>query len=146
MYLRRTYISGGGSRASHKISLELFDQTYSELSEEQKTFVDDVQTQERVWRNDHLSNAVFAAACLKFYDSETSMADCGDPITTICSECRAVYHLHAFKTALHAAENRPETVNYKHINKKYRSETLGHLFARSQGLEALVLSQVRNRS
>ncbi|KAH9896485.1 hypothetical protein C8Q73DRAFT_642433, partial [Cubamyces lactineus] len=141
VYLRRTYISGGGSRSLNKISLDLYGQAYSELPEDSKErdIINKVQIQMRTWRNDHLSSAVFAVACKKFLN--VSIYDPADPKTLLCAECSSVYKLPAFKTALRAAMNRSDQVNYKHINKKYRNETLGYLFARSHGLESLILSQ-----
>ncbi|KAI0329285.1 hypothetical protein GY45DRAFT_1253214 [Cubamyces sp. BRFM 1775] len=141
VYLRRTFVSGAGSRSSFKIAQELFQKPYKDLDGEAKGLVDSVQAQERSWRIDLERSAVFATGCKRFLTSSGYAS--GDPKGSLCRECHSVYMKREFKTALRAVVNRPETVKYKHINKRYQNETLGHLFARSKGLESLILSEDR---
>ncbi|CDO73700.1 hypothetical protein BN946_scf185015.g28 [Trametes cinnabarina] len=137
-YLRRAYVSGGGSRSVSAIAEELHQTPYTKLSQKDKKAVDAIQLQMHTWRNDHLTTSVWSVACKQFVDVDSPIPT--EPI--VCKKCRSVLAHSGFKTALRKAVQRAsQTVQLKYLNKKYRSETLAHLFARRQGLEAIVMSE-----
>ncbi|KAJ3007533.1 hypothetical protein NUW54_g3516 [Trametes sanguinea] len=137
-YLRRAFVSGGGSKSITAISEELFKLPYRELSKRQKKAVDAAQLQHRTWRNDHLTTSVWSVTCKQFVNTDSSRR--AGPL--LCHDCRMLLDAPAFKTALrNGVKKASDTVKLKHLNKKYRSETLSHLFARSHGLEAIVMTE-----
>ncbi|KAI0363681.1 hypothetical protein BV20DRAFT_957785 [Pilatotrama ljubarskyi] len=141
LYLRRSCVSGGGSRSISSIAKKLYGQPYRQLSAKQKSVVDTAQTQQRTWRNDHMQGAVFSTSCKRFVHARPQH-DRDPSSAAVCHACSAVLRSHAFKNALAYASKR-EHIKYKHLNKKYRNETLGALFARSEGLEDLLMTDDR---
>lgn len=138
IYVRQALVSGAGSTSVHKISRTLFSQSFKTLTPKQKMTVEAAQLQERTWRNDIWSESVFATSCSGFI--EVLVED--GPV--VCSHCLALLKQHRFQTALNKAiKKKTRKVKHQFRNRKYRSDTLAALFARSAGLEALIMDEVR---
>lgn len=130
-YLRRTSVSGGGSRSVKIIAEEIYDKLFSVLGMKAKQNVLDRQQHEHKWRNDHRGLRVFAVACKR---TVAAVEPHNNPLP--CSECTRVLSSKAFKDALRKPN--PEEKNYIYTNHRFRSPLLGQIYARSIGLKELI--------
>ncbi|KAJ7258598.1 hypothetical protein C8J57DRAFT_1644546, partial [Mycena rebaudengoi] len=128
-YLRRTGATGGGSRSVWKIATEKFKKAFSKLGNTRRQEVLDTQQHEQAWRNDHANWRVFSTKCKKTVPSHTSQS-------LPCSSCAALLSKKAFKVAL--KKPAPEPENYIYVNKQYRNQVLGELYARTIGLQDII--------
>ncbi|KAH7906400.1 hypothetical protein BJ138DRAFT_1016289 [Hygrophoropsis aurantiaca] len=132
-YLIRTPVHGGGARRPHIVAFEVYGITYKDLDQDQKEYVDTLLRHEQTWTNDRALGRVYATDCKK-----TVVQPVDGPQR--CSSCTAVLISKSFKTAL--SKPIPSAGNYAFLNKKYRNETLGKIYAKSRGLQALVEEKV----
>ncbi|KAI0664773.1 hypothetical protein C8Q70DRAFT_904467 [Cubamyces menziesii] len=138
LYLRRAFTDGGGSTTVGALSEQRYGRPYKELSQAEKTIIDDIQVQRRTWRNDIHATVVRSVTCERFVDASLVNAD--QP--ALCGKCSDVLDSQPFKNTLRKAVYRAsEKFHYKHLNSKYRSETLAHLFSHSRGLESILMTE-----
>ena len=137
-YLQRTGALGGGSRSLLKIAYERYGEPYAELSDAQRAVVSRQQRHEQTWRNNHALPAVFSVKCKQTIPVKHGHV----PAHPICVPCLSIARSKRFKAALRVPMPSPE--HYRHLNYQYRNESLGHLYARSVGLQELVESGVSN--
>lgn len=136
VYLQRTGAQGGGSRSVQKIAHERYGRPYAALEFAERQVVNRQQQHERTWHNRHAIPAVFSVKCEQTIPVEHGHV----PAHPICPPCLSIARSKRFKTALRVPMPAPK--HYKHLNYQYRNETLGHLYARSVGLQELVESGV----
>ncbi|TFY61742.1 hypothetical protein EVJ58_g4317 [Rhodofomes roseus] len=133
-YLARTGAHGGGARSTTVIAKELYGQLFGELNDARRLVVNRQQQQEQRWRNDHIRQAVFAVDCKRFIPRHLLKE--GSVKNAICVCCIGVNDWNRLKTAFHVPAPNPE--HYKFLNHQYRNENLGHLYARTAGLQDLL--------
>ncbi|KAH9841944.1 uncharacterized protein C8Q71DRAFT_885445 [Rhodofomes roseus] len=133
-YLRRTGAHGGGARSKTVIADELYGRPFGELNDAQRLVVDRQQRQEQRWRNDHIRQAIFAVDCKRIIPRH--LLKHGSVENAICVCCSSVNNWKRTKTALRVPAPDPE--HYKYLNYQYRNENLGHLYARTAGLQDLL--------
>lgn len=133
-YLQRTGAPGGGSRSVHKIAKEWYGRAYATLDQAERALVVQQQRHEQTWRNSHSLSSVFSCKCEQTVPVKHGQV----PAHPICPPCLSVSRSRSFKAALRVPMPAPE--HYKHLNHQYRNETLGHLYARTAGLQELVES------
>ncbi|KAJ7661512.1 hypothetical protein DFH06DRAFT_1089007 [Mycena polygramma] len=130
-YLQRTGALGGGGRSLTAIAKEKFGKFFASLTAKKKKTVSDAQLHEHQWRNDHANLRVFSTCC----KHEVVSASPGSrPLP--CSECSSLLGLKNFKQAIRRPA--PDDKNYIYVNKKYRNQLLGHIYARSIGLKEII--------
>ncbi|KAK7448058.1 hypothetical protein VKT23_013815 [Stygiomarasmius scandens] len=130
-YLKRSAVSGGGSRSLTAIAKEQFEDSYRRLTEKEQQVVLDTQYHECSWRNDHKRLRVFFASCMRFSSGKAK----GDRVSP-CTSCLEVLKLKSFKKAL--AIQAPEEANYKFTNHRFRNATLGEHYANVKGLKDII--------
>ncbi|TFY61180.1 hypothetical protein EVJ58_g4673 [Rhodofomes roseus] len=135
-YLHRTGAQGGGARSQKTIAEERFGKTYSKLSKAQKLVADQQKRQEEAWLNDHGRQVVFASACLRMVPAYLVDGNPESPGAVVCPPCRDVANSKPFKTIVR--KQVPDAPGYKYLNKRYRSDALGYVYARFAGLQDLL--------
>lgn len=125
-YLNRTGALGGGGPTVTSLSRRLYCKPYRLLRLREKREIKKMQRREWKWENHHTYETIWSRSCRK-----TVRGECSGP----CFACFSLLRLVRFRKAL--AVKSPPSENYKFLNKEYRSETLGVIFARSVGLEDL---------
>lgn len=141
-YLGRTGTLGGGSRSDTVIAQQLYGPStkFAALSEAKKEKVRLAQMHDQKWRNEHLLGKVFSVSCQKRvppFASSTGRAltERELALRSVCTECRAVYALRGFKTAINKSSSKSK--NEKFTNKRFQNEALSKVFLRCQGLQVL---------
>ncbi|TFY50718.1 hypothetical protein EVJ58_g10921 [Rhodofomes roseus] len=133
-YLRRTGAHGGGARSKTVIADELYGRPFGELNDAQRLVVDRQQRQEQRWRNDHIRQAIFAVDCKRTIPRHLLKDNSVENAICVC--CSSVNNWKRTKTALRVPAPDPE--HYKYLNYQYRNTNLGHLYARTAGLQDLL--------
>ncbi|KAJ7436725.1 hypothetical protein B0H11DRAFT_2255972 [Mycena galericulata] len=134
LYLDRTVATGGGARAPDFYSQDLFKKNYKDLSEKKREQVLTAQIHGRTWRNDTSPGimATFSTKCLKTVEIDAGSAASPTP----CHECILVHSLRSYQTAINKPAPDPKNLRFvPHIN---QNKHAGMLYARFQGLEALM--------
>ena len=134
-YLKRTGAGGGGGRSIHVISKERFKKEFRYLARAQKEEVQETQKAEWAWKNDHLNLRVYATDCERF-TSNDSLA------LSLCAKCKLLLTLNAFTNATH--KKTPLDKNLKYTNREYLNPVLGRLYAKINGLRAIIEHPVSN--
>lgn len=134
IYLRRTAVSGGGSRSITIIANERFNMAFSCLKAAQKKEVYTLQQHEHKWRNDHNNERIFSTECQKTVFAIPSYAP--QP----CSSCHALLRNKRFKNAL--ARPIPDDANFIYVNYRFRAQFIGELYARTIGLKEIIQTAV----
>lgn len=144
VYLGRTGARGGGSRSETVIAQELYGSKtkFGKLTESKKEKVRLIQQHDNRWRNEHDLRKVFSVVCQKrvaTFTGKTSRlpTDRELALQTTCSECKSVYALKSFKTAINKSKKTSKPENQKFLNKRFQNEALSKLFLRCQGLQVL---------
>ncbi|CAK5278486.1 unnamed protein product [Mycena citricolor] len=136
-YLRRTGAMGGGSRSVYKIAQAQFKNTFSGLSSRKQGVVRDTQQHELRWRNDHQRLRVFSTSCQKTVPA-------GDIRCLPCSRCFSLLSDRDFKRALRkTGPSNPK--NYIYTPKEFQNQTLGEIYGRHQGLQAIIEQPVSDK-
>jgi hypothetical protein len=137
VYLDRTVATGGGARAVGHYSEELFKKPYSELKERQKQQVLTAQIHGRTWRNDTSPGivATFSTKCLATVEIDPGSA------ASPCDKCRIVHSSRSYQTAIN--KPMPKAENLRFVPNAHQNKHAGMLFARFQGLEALMSEVIR---
>ncbi|KAH9855569.1 hypothetical protein C2E23DRAFT_813848 [Lenzites betulinus] len=150
-YLNRTGATGGGARSITALAKERYGVAFKELSARRQAIINRDQENDRKWRNDHVAHAVFSTSCRKTVSSSAfrfplpTSASRQDTTTlgsegqAMCSNCAEVMRSSTFKQALRVPT--PSSDHYKHLNKKYRNETMSRLYLKVVGLKDLVQEQ-----
>lgn len=134
VYLEHASATGGGARAVGHYSEQLFKKPYDDLTEPEKDQVKFAQLHGRAWRNDTSNGimATFSTKCLKTLEI--------DPTSTVspppCNECVLVFTSRQYKTAINKPA--PKVENLRYVPKAYQNTHAGMLYAKFQGLEALM--------
>jgi hypothetical protein len=130
VYILRTGAGGGGARSVTAIARERFGLPFHELDDDNQDVVRALQQHEHTWRNDHTNKVVFSTKC------NTRV----DPERQCCERCLNVLNSSAFKNALRVPL--PPNANYKFLNRQYRNDSLGLIYAKSAGLQELFEDKV----
>ena len=140
-YLLRTGAKGGGAPNLNAVARDLFTDPgvqYAQLSKAQKKLVRTEQYHRQAWRNDHGAMAVFATACEKTVELQTSD---GIPLEyAICAKCLQISRASAFHTALN--REMPDDKNFVYNNNDYKPENLGKIYAKQKGIKPLIEDKV----
>ncbi|KAJ7500733.1 hypothetical protein B0H11DRAFT_2225129 [Mycena galericulata] len=134
MYLDRTVATGGGARAPDFYSQDLFKKNYKDLSEKKREQVLTAQIHGRTWRNDTSPGimATFSTKCLKTVEIDAGSAASPTP----CHECILVHSSRSYQTAINKPA--PDPKNLRFVPHTNQNKHAGMLYARFQGLEALM--------
>lgn len=127
VYLKRTGFVGGGARSLAVIAKDKFNKVFSKLGLKKKKEVMDLQLHEHLWRNEHEKCCMFATKC-KHVVAELAPNECALP----CNVCDGLLSNKRFKAILRKPV--PEDKNFIYTNHRYRSKTLGEIYARTIGL------------
>ena len=136
-YLRRSSVSGAGSRSLATISREMFSREFKDLKETEKTAMLHKQMHERKWTNDHVMLRVFSTECTHTASGTTTGQD-SRPMP--CNHCQALLHSKALKTTLHKPT--PNDKDFIYVNHRYRNKVLGEAYGRVIGLKDLIENSV----
>ncbi|KAJ6459147.1 hypothetical protein C8R47DRAFT_1028273 [Mycena vitilis] len=134
IYLRRTGASGGGARSVTAIARSLFGKLalFRRLTGRDREDVVDTQRHERQWVNDHAKQRVFSTRCKK----HVLAAGLDGSRTLPCSECSLILGNARFKQAIRLPI--PDDENYIYVNRQFRNQELGELYARTIGLKEII--------
>ncbi|TBU21591.1 hypothetical protein BD311DRAFT_743520 [Dichomitus squalens] len=136
-YLERSGAAGGGSPSLEKLTQEMYEDgglKFRDLDHEQKEAVRVEQRHRQTWENvrSHGMFAVFSRSCSKTITDPSQLVI--EP--QLCHKCLDILRSKAFKNALNV--KMPNDANVKFTNKVYRNVTLGKLYAKTHGLQALL--------
>ncbi|VDC00175.1 unnamed protein product [Peniophora sp. CBMAI 1063] len=139
-YLYRSSATGGGAPSHLVLAFELFghilslkDCAWSSLSPSRQHMVLRREESRYKWLNSRASGAIFSKLCCG-----TSRSPAGTPEDKVlpCADCHDLRKLHTFQNALNWPV--PDDANMKHVPQLYRSEELGNIYARVNGLKKLM--------
>ncbi|KAJ7723264.1 hypothetical protein B0H16DRAFT_1334240 [Mycena metata] len=136
LYLDRTPATGGGAKAPEYYSEKLFKKEHGELNDVQKEQVLTAQFHDRTWRNDTSPGvmATFSTKCLMIGDVAA-----GSATATPCPECRLLLTARNYQNAINKPASEPKNLRFvPHI---HQNKHAGMLYARFQGLEALIAEE-----
>ena len=141
-YLERSGAVGRGSVSLAKLVQELYPSQglkFRDLSPEDQESVRLKQLHRQTWKNVRSNGmfAVFSRVCLTIVeDRRRALSE-----HPLCEQCDEVFNSKTFKNTLNV--KMPEDENMKYVNKVYRNVTLGKLYAKTAGLQALVKNEVQ---
>ncbi|KAF6765888.1 hypothetical protein DFP72DRAFT_996748 [Ephemerocybe angulata] len=128
-YLQRTQAAGGGARALHIISQEVFGKSFSKLEDlDKKEQVLDIQYHERTWKNEHQKLRVYSTAC------EKQVVSGAPKRNRPCPGCATVLLSKKFQVALRKL---PGT-HFKFIPLRWQNTLIGELFLRCRELAGIL--------
>ncbi|PPR06307.1 hypothetical protein CVT24_001091 [Panaeolus cyanescens] len=129
-YLHRTAYKSGGGRAKHVVAVEMFGETYSRLTYEQKEEVRKRRETEMRWILQPSSERIISSTCdghVPDPAGSSSSSSTGSSTPQPCHQCLAVLSLHAFTNSLNRKPP-ASTKDYLHANHEIR---VGHLPGKS---------------
>ncbi|KAJ6608853.1 hypothetical protein B0H10DRAFT_1815010 [Mycena sp. CBHHK59/15] len=137
IYLDRTVSMGGGAHAIGHYSDKLFKKEFNDLTNGQKRQVHTAQLHDRTWKNDTspgvmASFAMGATVCLKAFNVDPESLELPVP----CDSCLQLFTLRAYKNTINKPT--PDQSNLRYVPHVYQNQHAGMLYAKFQGLEALM--------
>jgi hypothetical protein len=136
-YIKQTGAIGGGAPSRTRITQAVQPGTrYTDLDHQDKKAVMAEQMSQHRWRTVPQTQQVFTTNCTKQVRIDSQGA------TTMCKECTAILRDRAFRAALRIPM--PSQENYIYLNREYRNQELGELYARTQGLAELMGTKVND--
>jgi hypothetical protein len=133
-YLHRTGVLGGGAPSRDSISRRLLWKPYKKLTNRWKKKVQSIESNEYQWRNDHYNERIISSNCQKSTRARSFT------LVKPCKSCQALFDLKVFHTAI--SRQAPARKNVKFTPIVYRPTALGHIYARTKGIEELIEAPV----